>query len=74
MKNPLLKIAGLFMLLMLLMVGNAFAILDADATAAIASISTFVTDIIAAVWPLAGAIAVGSIGIGLFKKFTAKAS
>lgn len=53
---------------------NAHAILPVEASDAVTAVSTFVTDIKAAVWPIAAAVTVGLIGIGLFKKFTSKAA
>lgn len=55
-------------------VGTAQAALPSDAQAAVDSISTFANDMVAAAWPIAGAIVVASVGIKLFKKFANKAS
>lgn len=54
--------------------GVASAALPADAQAAIDSVATFVTDILAAVWPIATALTVGFVGIKLFKKGANKAT
>jgi len=53
---------------------TASAALPAEAEAAMTSISTLVTDFIAAAWPIVVLLTVGSVGIKLFKKFSAKAS
>lgn len=53
---------------LLLTAGTASAALPADAQAAIDAVSTFVTDILAAVWPIAATLTVGFVGIKLFKK------
>lgn len=52
----------------------ANAALPAEAQTAIDSVSAFVTDILAAVWPIATALTVGFVGIKLFKKGANKAS
>jgi len=54
--------------------GSAHAVLPTEATAAVAEVVTFATDMIAAAWPIVALIAVGGIGIKLFKKFTNKAT
>jgi len=54
--------------------GSAHAVLPAEATTAIAEVVTFATDMIAAAWPIVALVAVGGIGIKLFKKFTSKAT
>lgn len=54
--------------------GVASAALPADAQSAIDAVSTFVTDILAAVWPIATALTVGFVGIKLFKKGANKAT
>jgi len=55
-------------------VQNAHAVLPTEAATAITDVNTFITDIIAGVWPLAAAVAVGALGFKLFKKFTGKAT
>ncbi|CAH8189071.1 conserved exported hypothetical protein [Vibrio aestuarianus] len=52
----------------------ANAALPAEAQTAIDAVSAFVTDILAAVWPIATALTVGFVGIKLFKKGANKAS
>ncbi|WP_076588738.1 major coat protein [Vibrio ostreicida] len=54
--------------------GVASAALPADAQAAMDSVSTFATDILAATWPIAITLTVGFIGIKLFKKGASKAT
>lgn len=54
--------------------GVASAALPADAQTAIESVGTFVTDILAAIWPIATALTVGLVGIKLFKKGANKAT
>jgi hypothetical protein len=58
-----------------LVVGTAAnAALPADAQAAVDSVNTFATDMIAWAWPVVATVTVAAIGIKLFKKFTAKAT
>lgn len=59
---------------LVLTAGSASAALPADAQTAIESVSTFVTDILAAIWPIATALTVGFVGIKLFKKGANKAT
>ena len=59
---------------LVLTAGTASAALPADAQTAIESVSTFVTDILAAIWPIATALTVGFVGIKLFKKGANKAT
>ncbi|KOO14412.1 hypothetical protein AKJ18_13500 [Vibrio xuii] len=68
------KSKALFAIALLATAGTASAALPADAQAAIDSISTFVTDILAAAWPIAATITGGFIGIKLFKKGANKAT
>lgn len=53
---------------------TANAALPAEAEAAMTAISALVTDFVAAAWPIVVLLVVGSVGIKLFKKFSAKAS
>ena len=55
-------------------VGSANAALPADAQAAVDSVNTFATDMIAWAWPVVATVTVAAIGIKLFKKFTSKAT
>lgn len=58
----------------MLVAGSASAALPTDAQTAIDSVATFVTDILAAVWPIATALTIGFVGIKLFKKGANKAT
>lgn len=53
---------------------SAFAELPAGAVAALTSVTDFADAMIAAAWPIVGAITVATVGIKLFKKFTNKAT
>lgn len=55
-------------------VGSANAALPTDAQAAVDSVNTFATDMIAWAWPVVATVTVAAIGIKLFKKFTSKAT
>jgi hypothetical protein len=55
-------------------ISNAHADLPVDAQAAVDSVSTFATDMIAWAWPVVATVTVATVGIGLFKKFTSKAT
>ncbi|MFT2112015.1 major coat protein [Marinomonas sp. 2405UD68-3] len=55
-------------------VTTAQAALPADAQAAVDSVNTFATDMIAWAWPVVATITVAGIGIKLFKKFSNKAT
>ncbi|RDL42758.1 phage coat protein [Marinomonas piezotolerans] len=55
-------------------VTTARAALPADAQAAVDSVNTFATDMIAWAWPVVATITVAGIGIKLFKKFSNKAT
>lgn len=57
---------------LLTVAGAASAALPAEAQAAMDSVNTFVTDILAAVWPIVAAATVGFVGIKLFKKGASK--
>lgn len=52
----------------------ANAALPPEAEAAFTALSTNVTDILAAVWPIAVSLTVGFVGIKLFKKGANKAT
>lgn len=65
---------ALLAIALLVTAGTASAALPADAQTAIDSVATFVTDILAAVWPIATALTVGFVGIKLFKKGANKAT
>ncbi|MCZ4294503.1 MULTISPECIES: major coat protein [Vibrio] len=52
--------------------GASSAALPAEAQTAMDSVNTFVTDILAAVWPIVAAATVGFVGIKLFKKGASK--
>ncbi|KOO14401.1 hypothetical protein AKJ18_13945 [Vibrio xuii] len=54
--------------------GTASAALPADAQAAMDSVGTFVTDILAAAWIIATSMVTGFVGIKLFKKGASKAT
>lgn len=61
------------MLVMLtLLVGNAFAVLSAEATAAQAEVEGLIADMSGLGWAIASAMVVAMAGIGLFLKFTRK--
>lgn len=47
---------------------SVFAALPAEATSAFTSLSSAVTDILAAVWPVVAAVVVGFVTIKLFKR------
>ncbi|MUK93474.1 phage coat protein [Aliivibrio fischeri] len=53
---------------------TANAALPAEAGDAMTAIATLITDFIAAGWPIVVSLVVGTIGIKLFKKFSAKVS
>lgn len=58
----------------ILLVGSqAHAALPAEATAAFTSLSTNVSDVLAAIWPIVGAVVAGFGLIKLFKKGAGKA-
>ncbi len=59
---------ALFAVALLTTAGTASAALPAEAQAAIDAIAAFVTDILAAAWPIVTAVTVGFIGMKLFKK------
>lgn len=52
---------------------DAMAALPAEATAAFSGLSTNVTDVLGAVWPIVGAVVGGFALIKLFKKGASKA-
>ena len=56
------------------LVGSANADLPAEAQAAVDSVNSFATDMIAWAWPVVATVTVAAIGIKLFKKFTSKAT
>lgn len=51
---------------------SAHAALPTEATAAFSALSSNVTDILAAVWPIVGAVVAGFTLIGLFKRGASK--
>lgn len=53
---------------------TANAALPAEAEAAMTALLALVTDFVAAAWPIVVLLVTGTIGIKLFKKFSAKAS
>jgi len=69
-RNPLALMVG-FLLTMLS--AFAHAALPAEATAAFTTISTGVTDVIAAVWPILAAVVGGFSLMKLFKRGASKA-
>lgn len=73
MKNMKAKVAAVGVIA-LGVVGSANAALPTDAQAAVDSVNTFATDMIAWAWPVVATVTVAAIGIKLFKKFTSKAT
>ena len=69
MKQMQLVLAGL----LALVAGSAMAALPTEATAAFTQLSTYVTDILAAVWPIVAAVVGGFALIKLFKRGANKA-
>ncbi len=65
---------ALLAIALLTVAGTSSAALPAEAQAAIDAIAAFVTDILAAIWPIATALTVGTVGIKLFKKGANKAT
>lgn len=61
-------------LIAMLAAGSANAALPADAQAAVDSIATLATDILAAIWPIVVTLLVGFVGIKLTKKGVNKAT
>jgi len=56
----------------LVIVSQAHAALPTEATAAFTSLSTAVSDVVAAAWPIVGAVIVGFVTIKLVKRAAGK--
>ena len=70
--KKMLKSFALLFVMLTVFVGQALAVLSAEATAAQTAVEGLITDMSGLGWTIATAVLVASAGIGLFLKFAKK--